>query len=268
MAENQVNPGAYSDVDALLNEIERIQSKLEDFQGSLAESHRLSTLGTIAAVIAHEFNNILTPVISYCQMAEQAPEDIDLLRKAVNKSLYGAEKASQISASLLGFASHHANQLDHCDLKEVVDEVLNCMAREPKKDGIQLTLEFDGNSEIAIEPIALQQVLFNLILNARQAMKNHGGSISLRSTVHQSTIPIELSDSGPGIPEEILPTIFDPFVTHRDDDEEKGTGLGLSICHQLIEKAGGQIQVDSIVGEGTTFTIQLPSYEPNQTSAA
>lgn len=266
MSDEQAKTGSLNDVNTLLTELERIQSKLDQFQDAISQSHRLSNLGTIATIIAHEFNNILTPVVSYCQLAQQSPDDIELLRKAVTKSLAGAEKAAQISSSLLGFAADHASE-DHCDVNSIVHEVLNCLAREPKKDGIQLRLEIEDHCDVAVQPIALQQILLNLILNARQAMSYRGGSLTISAREESGRVSICVADTGPGIPEDLLPHIFEPFVTQRSGGE-KGTGLGLAICHQLVSKHDGRIEVDSTPGQGTTFTIDLPAYSDSANHAA
>ena len=99
-------------------------------------------------------------------------------------------------------------------------------------------------------------------------MKNRGGSLTISAKTNNESIRIEVRDSGPGIPDEILPHIFEPFVTHRDEKDEKGTGLGLAICSQLVAQHDGQIQVNSTLGQGTTFTVDLPAYQPTHTSAA
>lgn len=252
-------------VEQVLAELEAVEAQLSELQDGLTRSHRLATLGTMASIIAHEFNNILTPMISYCQMAQAAPDDLPMLRKAVDKALAGAQKAASISASMLGFA-RDADEATRCRLDTVLEEVFNCMARPPQKDGIDLQLDIPQDLWLAISPVNLQQVLLNLVLNARQAMRRRGGRLTI--TAQRRGVPgredavIEIADTGPGIPEDLLPNVFRPFVTRRESDDGsggRGTGLGLAICRDLIRRAEGVIRIARSDATGTTFVIELPT---------
>ncbi len=252
--------------EALLGELEAIEAKLRLVQEGLTRSHRLATLGTMASIIAHEFNNILTPVISYCQMAEKNPTDQALVMKAISRSLTGAQKAAQICNSMLGFA--RASEGDRaCQVSKVVEEVFACLARDPAKDGVQLTISVPGDLWVAISAVNLQQVLLNLVLNARQAMKrNRGGRLSIVAAKGADLSTIDVIDTGPGIPADLLPYVFEPFVTRRDEKEhdgQKGTGLGLAICRDLIHRAHGTITIARTGNTGTTFRLMLPTSEPD-----
>ncbi|QNN22648.1 HAMP domain-containing histidine kinase [Planctomycetales bacterium ZRK34] len=250
--------------EALLQQLESVETQLRQLQDGLTRSHRLATLGTMASIIAHEFNNILTPMISYCQMAQQAPEDIAMLRKAVDKSLAGALKAASISSSMLGFA-RDSDEADHCRLDQVLDEVFNCMARPPARDGITLSIHIPENTWLAISPVNLQQVLLNLILNARQVMRKTGGRLNITASRRGPNILLEIADTGPGIPADILADVFKPFVTRRDPDPDathsRGTGLGLAICRDLVQRAEGAIRVARSDDTGTTFELTIPAAE-------
>jgi two-component system NtrC family sensor kinase len=246
----------------LLGDLENLEAQLQQLQDSVTRSHRLATLGTMASIIAHEFNNILTPVISYCELAQKSPDDQALARKAIEKALGGALRAAQISSSMLGFARED-EAAGACCVATVVTEVFNCLAREPKKDGIALHLEIAPEAWAAIPPVSLQQVLLNLVLNARQAMRRRGGQLQIMARRDDDIVQITVTDTGPGIPPDILPRLFEPFVTKRaDGDSSKGTGLGLTVCRDLITRAGGTIHVDSSPGMGTSFRIKLPAAEP------
>jgi len=112
---------------------------------------------------------------------------------------------------------------------------------------------------LAISPQSLQQVLVNLLINATEAMRpQRSGSLKVRATQRAELCVIEVSDSGPGLPERVKEQLFEPFVTERHGDGRRGTGLGLSICQQLIEQAGGTIEAESAPDQGTTFRITLP----------
>lgn len=250
-------------VEQLLEHFELVESQLEQVRESLTHSHRLATLGTIASIIAHEYNNILTPVVSYARLALSKPNDQELMKKAVEKALMGAERAAKISSSLLGFARESDGQ-HVANLPQVIDDTIACLARDPRKDGIELKVDMP-DLKAAISPLTLQQVLLNLLLNARQAMRR-GGHLRISGRPEGSMIHIEVADTGPGIPPEIIDRLFEPFVTRRggpqrDPDEPKGTGLGLCICRDLVRAVGGSISVESQPGQGATFRIRLPKAE-------
>jgi len=254
------HPEDIQTVDDLLSHFEQLEAQLQAVREGLSHSHRLSTLGTIASVIAHEYNNILTPVISYCQLALKHPDDIEKMKKAVEKSLAGAERAASISGSLLGFAREEDDR-HVASLPEVIDDAINCMGRHPEKDGIEMKIDAP-RIKLAIGPLNLQQVLVNLFMNAREAMRRTGGSITVTAEQKAQLATLTVADNGPGIPQEVLDRLYEPFVTHRRDAHARqGTGLGLSICRDLVEQAGGTIDVDTAADRGTTFTIKLPIAE-------
>ena len=246
----------------LLAEFEKLETQLHQVREGLTHSHRLATLGTIATIIAHEFNNILTPMMSYGQLALARPSDQDLMRKAVEKTVSGCERAAKICSSLLGFA-READEHHVAPLRPTIDETIACLSRDPKKDGIDLTIDVP-DVQVAISPLNLQQVLLNLILNAKKAMGIRGGRLRISATVEGAMVNIDVADNGPGIPPAIRDRLFEPFVTqkhrpdHDDGLERKGTGLGLCICRDLVRNAGGNITVDSVPDQGATFHISLP----------
>jgi len=259
--------------DALLREVEALQAQLDQVRHGLAHAHRLATLGTVAAIVAHEFNNILTPTINYCQLALAKPDDADLMRKSVEKSLDGAERAARICAAILGFAQDEpiVGRTPVREIPLVVQDALECMAREPRKDGLKLELQLDSLREaedgaaVAMNHVALQQVLVNLMLNARRAMGRHGGQLTVAGRMAGRQVEIRVSDTGPGVPPAVRARLFEPFVTERIDPDPRslepaGTGLGLSVCRDLVTQAGGTITLDDpIEGHtGATFRISLP----------
>ncbi len=294
---NSDGTGVFSEVENLLEELEHAEERLREVEGGLARSHRLQTMGTIAAIIAHEFNNILTPVISYCQMGLKSLDDRAFTEKALTRALAGAERAATISNSMLGFARDDAEQ-GWCEVNQVLTETLNCIARPPERDGIQLAADIDISLYPAIGCVPLQQVLLNLILNAREAMKGRSGQLMIRGRRAEDAVEIDVIDSGPGIPKDMCQSIFTPFVSRRPADvkdlsesttsdsmteassgdtstdahipegshtsqqetvdEKRGTGLGLTICRDLVEGAGGTIEILKTDSTGTTFRIVLP----------
>ncbi len=236
----------------------------------------MAAIGTIAAVIAHEFNNILTPMISYSQYAlasaEGATPDIQLIRKALSKSFQASTKAGKICNSMLSLARGESAS-GPVLVQTLVDEVLQVLARDPQKDGIALRVQVQPDLMVSGDQIQLEQVLLNLLINARQAMLGKGGSLTVKAGVVHETgeLRLQVIDTGPGIPEKLLPRIFQPFFTTKGTarrGEAKGTGLGLSICKDIIEHHHGRIEVQSEVGRGTVFSIYLPGARSASASVA
>ncbi|MCC6680141.1 MAG: HAMP domain-containing histidine kinase [Phycisphaeraceae bacterium] len=283
----------FGDPNALIERLNQLQDQLDQLHQGLAHTQRLATLGTLSAIVAHEFNNILTPIINYAQLALARQEDQPLMQKAVTKSLEGAERAARICDSILGFAQQDENTSERTDVRQVshiVQQSLECMAREPRKDGIDLVLQLDSldsaepGRQIAVAPVALQQVLVNLILNARRAMGRKGGRLAVAGAIQpDNCLQLSVQDTGPGVPQHLRDRIFEPFVTcpvntDPQSRQRSGTGLGLSICQQIVQRAGGSIELitpatglgESDAGSdideasaasckgGATFLIQLP----------
>jgi signal transduction histidine kinase len=252
----------------LANRCESLQERLSQLERELEHTNRLATLGTIVGSIAHEFNNLLTPVVSYAELAKLHPEDRELASKALDRASAGAEHASQIASAILDLVrrAEKVSNPPAAPIQEVVDKALLCMAREPAQDGIALTMDIERGLEAEIEPVSLQQVLLNILLNAINAMREQGGgelvvraSGSTWNADGREGVKITVADTGPGIPPDKLERLFQPFavVGDRLSDGRAGTGLGLSIVQRLVESAGGRIEAASTVGEGTTFTLSL-----------
>src|SRR4051812_37150647 len=246
-----------------------MQQQLDALREQLTESQRLATIGTIAAVIAHEFNNLLTPIVSYSQYAlssanSDAP-DMELVRKALGKAFQSSSKAGQICTSMLGLARGES-AFGPVEVQRLVDETLSVLARDPPKDGIAPRIQVPRGLTVVGDPVQLEQVLLNLLINARHAMLGRGGSITVKAgrAAGDGTgeeVRIQVIDTGPGIPEKHLGKIFQPFFTTKGTarkGEAKGTGLGLAICKEIVEHHHGRIEVQSEVGKGTAFTICLP----------
>jgi signal transduction histidine kinase len=249
----------------VLEQLANAQEQLDSIKEQLAESQRLATIGTISAVIAHEFNNLLTPIISYSQYALQSAQsekpDMPLICKALTKAAGSATKAGQICSSMLSLARGESSMAE-ISVQKLVDEVLLVLARDPQKDGIALRVQVQPDAIAMGDPVQLEQVLLNLVINARQAMLGKGGSLTVKAGIIDSEVRLQVIDTGPGISEKNIGRIFEPFFTtkgtaHRG--EAKGTGLGLAICKQIVERHNGRIEVFSEIGKGATFSVYLPA---------
>ncbi|GAB4108250.1 MAG: hypothetical protein Kow00105_14720 [Phycisphaeraceae bacterium] len=264
---DSAGPGSVGDV---LARLAAVEDDFERVRDNLADLQRLATLGTLVATVAHEFNNLLTPIISYAQLALSRPGDTELGRKAHTKALEGALRASNLCSSLLGYARDHSEEAES-DVIPIVRSVLDCFGQGLANHGIEVRTELT-EARVGICPGDLEQVLVNLILNARKAMAGRGGTLTVRSSIERDRLRLEVQDTGRGVPSEIADRLFEPFVTKTLTDEangtslnrarthttDQGTGLGLSVCRDLVEHVGGEIGFESSPDEGTTFYLLLP----------
>src|SRR6204780_1852461 len=188
---------------ALLSRLGDTQQQLDALREQLTETQRLATIGTIAAVIAHEFNNLLTPIVSYSQYALASATgdkpDMELIRKALDKSFHAASKAGRICNSMLGLAPGKIS------VQKLIDETLLILARDPQKDGIALRVQVQPDLAVEGDQVQLEQVLLNLLINARQAMLGRGGSLWIKAAADEAAteLRIQVVDTGSGIPEKL-----------------------------------------------------------------
>jgi signal transduction histidine kinase len=227
----------------------------------LLQAQRMSSVGTLASSVAHEFNNILTTIINYAKLGLRAPETGPGRTEAFEKILKGSQRAATIVSSMLGFARNHATHRQITDLAKLAEEVLILTEKDLSKHHVQVERKFESQVRAPVVPGQIEQILLNLIINARQAMPRGGKlKIEIKENGQTGMAEVRVSDSGVGIPPEQLRLIFEPFYTTKEPDEHGhgGSGLGLSVCRQIIEQHNGRIRVESVVGKGSTFTVKLP----------
>ncbi len=237
-------------------QLERLQAEIDRLRGQLTDSHRLSMLGIAAGMIAHEFNNILTPVLGYAKAALARPDDAALVRKALQQSASAVERASSIAEAVLSIAKGGGAAPEDCEIEACISAAVQSLGRDLRQDGIALSIEASEGMRAAISATALEQVLLNLLLNAREAMTPGGGQLAIRvggCSTWNTHATIEVSDTGKGIPLQLRDRVFEPFVSGR------GTGLGLAVCRALVEAVGGSIRAEPRQGGGTTVIVELPS---------
>jgi len=237
------------------------QSETDQLRQQLLQAQKLSSVGALASSVAHEFNNILTTIMNYAHVALRATGDEVGRRQAVEKILTGSQRAATIISSMLGFARNSTTRRSDTDIVALIEEVLLLTEKDLSKHRIQVEKKYHGRPRAHIVPAQIEQVLLNLIINARQAMPRGGRLvIEVRENPRTQMAEIRVTDSGVGIPQDRLRLIFEPFFTTKQPDEHGhgGTGLGLSVCRQIIEQHQGRIRVESIAGKGATFTVKLP----------
>ncbi len=236
-------------------------SETDQLRQQLLQAQRLSSVGALASSVAHEFNNILTTIINYAKLALRSEGDEQSRTQALEKILKGSQRAATIIQGMLGFARNNSTLREKTDLVALIEEVLLLTDKDLSKHRIQVETRFQGRPVAEVVPGQIEQVLLNLIINARQAMPNGGRlCLEVRTNARAQMVEIRISDTGVGISPKSLRLIFEPFFTTKDPDENGhgGTGLGLSVCRQIIEQHQGRIRVESVVGKGSTFTVKLP----------
>jgi two-component system, NtrC family, sensor kinase len=240
---------------------EQLQQKKE-LEARLTRLQALANLGTLTAMIAHEINNILMPLSNYANIALSNPQDKSLTEKALKKTVYNSARASEILESITSIVNGEAADKKVCRLKQLIHEVFLCIGRDFEKDCIKVKMEISEDLEVSVVPVQMQQVMMNLILNAREAMLPGGGSLIINAQKNGDVVIIEVSDTGSGISQENMSKVFQPFFTTKTPSSpaaRAGAGLGLLFCKEIIESHDGSIEVDSTPDKGTKFTINLPA---------
>jgi signal transduction histidine kinase len=224
----------------------------------------MSSVGTLASSVAHEFNNVLTTIINYAKLGLKAEGEADR-RAALDKILKAGQRAATITTSMLGFARKNAHRREPTDLVGLVEEVLALTDKDLRQHRIETETQFETRPVASVVPGQIEQVLLNLVINARQAMPR-GGKLRVHVRANEKTgmAEVRIADTGCGIASDKLRLIFEPFYTTKkpDDGGHGGTGLGLSVCRQIIEQHQGRIRVESLVGKGSAFTVKLPLIQP------
>lgn len=236
-------------------------TETDQLRQQLLHAQKLSSVGALASSVAHEFNNILTTIINYARLALRPSSDEPGRTQALEKILKGSQRAATIINSMLGFARNTSTQREAADIAAIVEEVLILTEKDLSKHRVHVETKFHGRPKACVVPAQIEQVLLNLIINARQAMPRGGYlRIDVRQNTQTNTVEIRVSDTGQGIAPDRLRLIFEPFYTTKEPDSSGhgGTGLGLSVCRQIIEQHNGRIRVESLAGKGSTFTLKLP----------
>ena len=229
----------------------------ERMEEQMSQTEKLTSLGLLAAGIAHEVNTPLAVISNYIQMlAKQMPEG-DARHTIIEKIVKQTFRASEIVNNLLNFSRTGSGEITDVDVNRVVEETLSLVAHPLKTSQIQVVKQLGE----AIPPVRgsankLQQVFLNLFLNARDAMPL-GGMLEVRTGAHNGSVEVEVSDTGNGIPREHIHKIFDPFFTTKPGG--RGTGLGLSVSYGIIKEHAGKIDVRSTPGRGTSFHVEFPA---------
>jgi signal transduction histidine kinase len=222
----------------------------------LAHHQRLETIGVLTSSIAHEFNNLLTPIMGYSLMAlEKLSEDSQLYEEMIE--IYESSRQAKEIISRLNDLSrkNNGNVFRQISPDDLIKKTIT-VATPAKPSEVEIRLDLNcWDQRIQANEIQFSQMILNLVLNAFHAM-DRGGVLSVTTSFDEDSIFLRFEDTGRGISEDILPKIFEPFFTTKETG--RGTGLGLAIVAQVVEDHHGEIQVSSQVGEGTVFLVRLP----------
>lgn len=230
------------------------RARLED---QMVQTEKLTSLGLLAAGVAHEVNTPLAVISNYIQMlAKQIPPD-DPRQKTIERIVKQTFRASEIVNNLLNFSRTGASQFVEIDLNSVLEETLS-LVQHPFKTAQVNVLRYYAKDipRVLGSTTRLQQVFLNLFMNARDAMPS-GGMLEVRTMARNGSVEVEVTDTGIGIPAEHVGRIFDPFFTTKATG--RGTGLGLSVSYGIIKEHAGKVDVKSTPGKGTSFRLEFPA---------
>jgi two-component system NtrC family sensor kinase len=247
--------GIFTDLRAL----QQIEEDLEQTHRRLMQSEKMAGLGRLAAGVAHEINNPMSGIMLYANLLKEELGEEHPLAADLETIIHEAERCKVIVADLLEFSHQNTYEMEPVNLNDVVQKTLTILQHQPLFQNIEIKRELDlGLPHILGNSIRLNQVIMNIVVNAAQAMEGHGTiRILSRIRANKDVVEMEIGDSGPGIPEELMEKIFDPFFTTKTTGE--GTGLGLSVSYAIVKEHKGTIRVKSGTGGGTVFTLRFPA---------
>lgn len=221
------------------------------------QRRKMETLGRLAGNVVHDFNNLLMVIEGYTRMLLEEPSLSESAQESAQEILRASERAAALTRQLLAFSRQKGVDKKGIDINAELRQMRNMLMRLL---GETVRLEFDLSEErcqILANASQMEQVLLNLIVNARDAMPI-GGRIRVKTSVYERHVLLEVEDTGMGIPAELLPKIFDPFFTTKEAG--KGTGIGLALVDEVVKDWSGRIDVESQFREGTKFRIELPRW--------
>jgi signal transduction histidine kinase len=238
---------------------------LKRSQALMRRTDRLRSLEIIAGGFAHEIRNPLTSIKTFIQLAPERKDDHEFINHFSKVVSEDVDRIERLIQEILDYARYMEPKFTEEDLNDVVNSCLYFIEVKAESKSIAIKKELERDlPHVLLDRQQIKQVLLNLFLNAMDAMSETGGSLSVRSRrlmkdTSEAWVQIEIVDTGTGIAPSDLEHIFDPFFTTKHESgEREGTGLGLTIVHQIVQEHHGYIEVDSIVGKGTTFYVNLP----------
>ncbi|MBI2210511.1 MAG: HAMP domain-containing protein [Deltaproteobacteria bacterium] len=254
--------------DQMVERLMHRERELKQSQNIIRRADRLSSLGMLTAGLAHEIRNPLVAIRTFTQLLPERYQEAEFRNSFQALALKEVDRICGLINDLLSFARPSTPNVSEEDANEIVDSIVRILDTEAKEREVSMYRHLALDlPKIFIDKEQIKQVSMNVILNALQSIEGRGVvEVSTRLFSKNGTeqyVQIEIRDSGAGIPEKDIEDIFNPFFTTKKD----GSGLGLSISHQIVQEHGGYIVVESQVGKGTTFLINLPVRQPGQRAA-
>ena len=241
----------------MASELKERESSLKNAQEALVQSEKMAAVGTLSAGLAHEVKNPLSAVLGYAQLSKRKLDQPDALKKNLDIIEAETKRCNEIIGNLMQFSRMEKGEYSDISINDVVNKSMAIVDHQLSLNDVRIESELANN----IPPLPgnanqLQQVLMNLMINAQQAMGKGGGTVSLATFVSGDSATITVSDTGPGIDDEVAAKIFEPFFTTKPAGQ--GTGLGLSVTYGIIKDHGGDISVQRADSGGAKFVIELP----------
>ncbi|MFC1560189.1 ATP-binding protein [Candidatus Margulisiibacteriota bacterium] len=232
----------------------KMTGELKESQESLLRADRLTSLGYMAAGMAHEIKNALVPLKTLTELLQISGKDEKFIAKFNDMVPHEIDRINRLSTELLHYSKPSEPQFEYSNINEVIDEAVKYLKIQARKKSVELSLDLNSGAKIKLDRQKMLQVFTNLILNAIEAMGDNGGKIWFSSRDEEDHVVVEVTDNGPGIPHDKLSKVFVPFFTSK----KEGTGMGLPLVQRVITDHGGQLEVKSAKDHGAMFIIHLP----------
>ncbi|MGC8927612.1 MAG: sensor histidine kinase [Myxococcota bacterium] len=245
----------------LQKKVKERTDELMKIKEQMIQSEKLASVGRLSAGIAHEINNPLGAILAYAYLIKEelgSKPDINQIRLFSDNIIAETNRTKNIIKGLLEFARQHKSEYEWVEINQIVEDAINLVTLQKKPTNVEIIKDYGTDIPIVkIDPERIKEAIINIIINALDAM-NEYGKLTIKTSIDhkRQQVKISISDTGSGIPEEIMGHIFEPFFTTKPAG--KGTGLGLSVTYGIIKQHNGDIVVESKINQGTTFTITLP----------
>jgi two-component system NtrC family sensor kinase len=258
----------------MVSRIARADGEKQMMNEQVVETGKLASVGELAAGIAHEINNPVAIMVEEAGWIQdiledeefQESENLNEFTRALEQIRTQGRRCKEITHKLLHFARKTDSRIQEVQINDLIEELVELSAQKAKYSNVTINTVLQKDlPPLQVSETEVQQVFLNLINNALDAMEKKGGVIDVTTLMEGDYIAVQVADNGPGIPEANLARVFDPFFTTKPVG--KGTGLGLSICYGIIKKMGGEIDVHSVMGVGTTFRVMIPLPKQDESQA-
>ena len=241
--------------------VESLKTANRDLQAELIACQRLALLGSLAAMVAHEFNNLLTPILARAEAALMG-DDVAFMRKTLERAVVQSQRAMAVTRHLLDLAQDGDRPTGACSVARAVRDAIETMTRPLEKDGIELRVAVPDELHVRAREDLLCQLLLNLLLNAHRAMKDVPGPLTVSAMAKGDYVQIDVRDSGRGMTGDLLTNVINPFLARdprsRPNDWQQ-VGLGLSVCRMIAHQHGATIEGLTNEDRGCTFRLRWPA---------